>query len=893
LLLADWGQSRLENETRFRFWLWMIALLGVIVPCRLRADWKQEWEAELRHREFLLANWDNLNWTTKLALLRRSLGAFCDALLLQPRRLEDEMFQDLRYGLRMLRKDPGFTVIATMILALGMGANTAIFSVVNAVLLRPLPYPDSERLMQVGRAFGGAQDDGALSEQKFAFVRDHTDSFEALTATQGMGPNVYLSNEDQIDYISGLMVSADFFRVVGVSPLSGRGFTEEDSSTGSRVVILGDELWRRRFGADNNIIGQNIPINGTACTVVGIMPPGFEYFGTHDVFVPMQMNPARPNEGHNWTVIGRLKTNVTRIQASAELNTVFERFRDAYPRQVLRNEFFSVVSWQRTMTNSVRELLLILLGAVGLVMLIACINVANLQLTRAVARQKEMAIRSALGAGNLRLLRQLLTESLTLSLLGGSLGLFVAFAGIKTMLAFLPPEMLPRAHEVKLDTTVLGFALAASLLTGIVFSLAPALQTRRIDLNRILKEGGGKSGAGAARGRLRGALVVVEVALALTLTIGAGLLLRTFANLRGIDPGFDPQDVLTFDMAPKGNNYNTVAQLNDFSRRALERLRGLPGVEAAAMTNKLPLAGWFNLPYKLDGQTDWSGSTEYRLVTPNYFEVMKMTMRQGRPFNDNDSVGSDPVIIVNEAFAQRNYPNDSALGQLLCAGCEYGDPAKRSIVGVVNDTKQRNLNTDSPPTVFIPIAQASEGVKQIVGQPSFALRITGDPSRLGAIVQQEMRALEPAAPLRNLLTLEDLIGTSIARQRFNLSLLGAFAGLGVVLAAVGIYGVMSYGVSQRRHEIGIRVALGAQNADVLKLVVRHGMSLAVAGIALGLGASLGLTRLLKSLLFGVSATDTATFVSIAFLLMLVALLACYLPARKATRIDPMLALRQE
>ena len=883
----------LEQATRFRFWLWLIRAVGVIVPRRLRADWKQEWEAELQHRELLLADWDHLNLKTRIDLLRRSLGAFWDALLLQPQRLEDEMFQDLRYGVRMLRKNPGFTMIATMILAMGIGANTAIFSVVNAVLLRPLPYPASERLMQVGRAFGGVQDDSALSEQKFAFVQNNTDSFEALTATQGMGPNVYLSAEDQIEYVSGLTVSADFFRVLGVFPSRGRGFTQEDSAGGPRVAILGDGLWRRRFGADNNIIGQNIPINGAAYTVVGIMPPGFEYFGTHDVLAPMQMNPARPNEGHNWTVIGRLKTNVSRIQANAELNTVFERFRDSYPRQVLQNESFGVVSWQRTMTNSVRELLLILLGAVGLVLLIACINVANLQLTRAVARQKEIAIRSALGAGRLRLLRQLLTEGLTLSLLGGGLGLFVAFAGIKTMLALLPPEMLPRAHEVKLDATVLGFALATTLLTGIIFSLAPALQTRRIDLNGILKEGWGKSGAGAARGRLRSALVVVEVALALTLTIGAGLLLRTFANLRGIDPGFDPQDVLTFEISPRGNNFNTVAQLNDFSSRALERLRSLPGVEAAAITNKLPLAGWFNLPYKLDGQKDWSGSTEYRLVTPNYFEVMKMTMRQGRPFDENDSLGSDPVIIVNEAFAQRNYANDSALGKILCAGCEYGDPAKRSIVGVVNDTKQRNLNTNAPPTVFIPIAQASEGVKQIVRQPSFALRIQGDSMRLAGVVQQEMRALEPAAPLRNLRTLEDLIGASIAPQRFNLSLLGVFAGLGVLLAAVGIYGVMSYGISQRTHEIGIRVALGAQNADVLKLVVRHGMSLAVAGITLGLGASLGLTRLLKSLLFGVSATDTATFATIAILLLFVALLACYLPARKAAKVDPMLALRHE
>ena len=874
--------------------LWLIRFIGLIVPRRLRVDWAQEWEAELRCRELLLEEWDNLNWKTKRDLLRRSLGAFWDALLLQPARLEDEMFQDLRYGIRMLRKNPGFTAIATIILALGIGANTAIFSVVNAVLLRPLPYPGSERLMQVGRGFAGTQEADALSEQKFAFIRTQIDSFEALTATQGMGSNLYLSDDNQIEYISGLIVSGEFFHVLGVSPATGRGFTqEEDSASGPRVVILGDGLWKRRFGGDNEIIGKDIAINGAGYTVVGIMPAGFEYFGFQDVIVPMRINPARQNEGHNWTVIGRLKPNVTRSSARAELDAAFEKFRAAYPRQVQDKEFFGVVSWQRTMTSSVRELLLILLGAVSFVLLIACINVANLQLTRAVGRQKEIAIRAALGAGRARLLRQLLTEGLTLAMLGGVLGLLVAIWAMNTMLSLIPPEMLPRAHEVSLDARVLCFALGTSLLTGIVFSLAPALQTRRLDLNRTLREGGGKSGAGAARGRLRSGLVIVEVALALTLTVGAGLLLRTFANLRGIDPGFDAHNVLTFEMAPRSNSYNTVAQLNELSGRALERLRSLPGVEAAAVTNRLPLAGWFNLPYKLGDQKDWSGSTEYRLITPDYFQVMKMTMRQGREFNERDTAGSEPVIIVNEAFARRNYQSDSPIGKQLCVGCEYGDPAMRSLVGIVNDTKQRNLSVSAPPTIFIPIAQAAEGVKQIVRQPTFAMRVAGDPVMLTASVQHEMRALEPAAPLRNLRTLEDLVGASIAPQRFNLSLLGIFAGLGLLLAAIGIYGVMSYGVTQRTHEIGIRMALGAQSNDVMGLVVRKGMLLAGAGVALGLLASFGLTRLLKSLLFGVSPTDPATFAAIAILLGFVALLACYLPARKAMKVDPMLALRHE
>lgn len=877
--------------------LWLIRAIGVIVPRQLRADWRQEWEAELQFREELLAEWDRLNWKTRLDLLWRGLGAFWDALLLQPRRMEDEMFQDLRYGVRMLLKNPGFTLIAVLTLALGIGANTAIFTVVNAVLLRPLPYPESEKLMEVGRAFAGSDlaSDLSASEQKFAFLRDQTQSFEAVTATQGMGSNDYLSDENQTEYIRGLIVSVDFFRVLGVPPASGRGFTKEEGSpAGERVVILGDGLWQRRFGADAGMVGKTITLNGGAYTVVGIMPPGFEYSGPQDVFMPMRINPnpASQNQGHNWTVIGRLKQGVTLDQARAELKLVFEKFRAAYPRQADPKEYYGVMSWQAVMTSSVRELLWILLGVVGFVLLIACVNVANLQLTRAAARQKEMAIRTALGAGGGRLLRQLLTEGAVLALLGGGVGLLLALWGVQAMLALLPEGMLPRIGEVHLDGRVLAFAVGASLLTGIAFSLAPAWQTRRVDVNRALKEGGGKTGAGAARGRLRGVLVVV--ALALTLTVGAGLLLRTFANLRGVEPGFAARNVLTYEMAPRGKNYDTVAKLIDFSRRVLERVRRLPGVETAALTNKLPLDGWFNLPYRLAGKSDWSGSTEYRLISPEYFQVMKMSVRRGRPFNDSDAFGTEPVVIVNEAFARRNYASASPLGQQLCIGCEaFGDPALRRVVGVVNDTKQRSLSGDAPATVFIPLPQAPEGVRERVRGASFVLRTAGDPLRLSAAIENEMRQLEPAAPIRNLRSLEQLIGSSIAPQRFNLSLLSLFAGLGLLLAAVGIYGVMAYSVAQRTHEIGIRLALGARVSDVLKLILRQGMTLVMAGVALGLIGAAALTRLLKSLLFGVTATDPLTFSLIAVLLLFVALLACWVPARRAARVDPMVALRYE
>lgn len=805
------------------------------------------------------------------------------------------IWQDMRYGIRMLLKKPGFTLIAFFTLAFGIGANTAIFTVVNAVLLRPLPYPGSEKLMEAGRAFSGSDDVNALSEPKFVFLRDNNPAFEALTATQEMGSNTYLSDESQTEYIRGMIVSADFFRVLGVPPARGRGFTnEEDSPAGERVVILSDGLWRRRFASDTGIVGKTIPLNANAYAVVGIMPPGFEYSGVQDVFVPMGVNPASKNEGHNWTVLGRLKPGVTTGQARSELNQLFEKFRATYPKQVQGNETFGARNWRVNMTSSVRELLWILLGAVSLVLLIACANVANLQLTRAASRQKEMAIRMALGGGSWRLIRQLLTEGVVLALLGGLGGLLVAIWGLDAMRTLLPEGMIPRADEISLDWRVLCFCLSASILTGIVFGLAPAWHMLRVDVNTALKEGASKIGAGSARGRLRSLLVVVEVALALTLTVGAGLLLRTFANLRQVEPGFEARNLLSFEISPRGENYDTVAKISALYLRGLERFRGLPGVEAAAITNKLPLDAQFNFPYRLASQSEFAGAVQYRLITPDYFRVMKMAVVEGRQFDQNDMIGTEPVVIVNEAFARRNFGDGEPLGQRLCIGCErFGDPAMRRVVAVVNDTKQRRLNEASPATVFIPLTQAPEETRGILRQSSFVLRTTGDPLLLSAAIRSEMHQLDPALPVRKLRSMDQLVDRSIAPQRFNLSLLSFFSALGLLLAAVGIYGVMAYSVSQRTHEIGLRMALGAQARDVLRLVVRKGMALALVGVAIGLIASFALTRLMKSLLFGVSATDPATLAGVASLLTCVALLACYIPARRATKVDPLVALRYE
>jgi predicted permease len=804
------------------------------------------------------------------------------------------LWQDLRFGARMLLKKPGFTLIAVITLALGVGANTAIFTVVNAVLLRPLPYPESERLVEIGRAFGGGGA-GSLNEPKFVFLRDNARSFESITGIQS-GSDLYLSDGIEAEYVGNLQVTTDFFRTLGVAPAIGRGFTgEEDSPSGPRVAILGDGLWRRRFGADAGIIGRNISLNGSAYTVVGIMPPGFEYNTPPDVILPMRVNPASSDEGYNWTVIGRLKRGGTPDQARSEALALFDKFGSISSSQFEKGKIeHRLMIWRSSMTADVQTLLWILLGAVNFVLLIACANVANLQLTRAAGRRKEVAVRMALGAGGWRVVRQLLTEGLMLALLGGGAGLLLAIWGLEGMIAAIPKDMIPRIKEINVDWRALLFTLSASVLTGVISGLAPAMQTLRVDVIRNLKEGMGKAGVDVARGRLRNTLVVVEVALAVTLAVGAGLLLRTFANLRGVDKGFDARNTLTFFISPRGDRYKTVAATNDFYRRALERLGSLPGVEAAALTNKLPLDRWLNLPYRLAGQSQWAGAVEYRLISNDYFNVMKMSLRRGRQFNENDAAGSEPVIIINEAFARKNFGAVEPLGQEvhICCG-ERGDTAMRRVIGVVNDTKQRSLNGSAPQTVFIPIGQSTAGMKGEIEYASFALRVTGDPLALSAAVREEMRQLDPAAPVQDLRSMEQLVGRSIAPQRFNMSLLGLFAALGLVLAAVGIYGVIAYGVSQRTHEIGLRMALGAGGGDVVKMVVRQGMTLATIGVLIGLIASYVLMRLLRSLLFGVSATDPLTFALMALSLAMVALLACWIPARRAAKVDPMIALRCE
>ncbi len=804
------------------------------------------------------------------------------------------IWQDLRFGARMLLKKPSFTLIAVLTLALGIGANTAIFTVVNAALLRPLSYSEPERIMRLAPEWPNESFRSA-SETKFIFWRDHSQSFDGVAAVIGIGSGVNLSGDGEPEFVTGVRVSEDFFRVLGVNPAVGRGFTkEEDSLGGERVVILSHGLWNRRFGADPAVAGKSVSINGDPYMVVGVMPEDFRYGDRQlDLYVPMRVNPATAGQGHNYTALSRLRPGVTREQAQAEMKSVFAQFKAAYPRQVWQNEAgIRVEPYLASLTAEARPMPLILLGAVSFVLLIACANVANLQLTQATARQKEMALRQALGASRWSLARQLLTEGVLLALLGGGTGLLLAVWGVDALTALLPQGLIPRSGEIGFDWRALAFTLGASVMTGLIFALAPALQSARVDVNHALKEGGGKGAIGSERGYVRSALVVAEVALALTLLAGAGLLIRSFANLRQVDPGFDPGNVLTFEVAPNGKQYETTAQSADYFRRALEGLRSLPGVESAAVTSNLPLGAWLNFGVGVAGKPDSMNSTEIRMITPDYFNVMKMFLRRGRAFTDADSSGAPPAIIVNETYARRTFLNADPIGQSLTVeGAQV-----YQIVGVVNDVKQFSLGDPAPQTVFIPVAQTPDSLMRAARRfvtMKFAVRATGDPLALGAAVKQEMLKVDPSLPLTNMRSLGQIVARSLAQQRFNSTLLAVFAVIGSLLAAIGVYGVMSYAVTQRTHEIGVRLALGATAGDVLKLIVGKGLALALAGVALGLAAAFALTRLMEDFLFGVKPADPLTFGLISLLLTVVALVACLIPARRAAKVDPMVALRSE
>jgi putative ABC transport system permease protein len=885
--MATPGQNR---KRLWRLHLWLIAIVGVIVPRRLRADWRQEWEAELRSRELLLAEWDNLNWKTKLDLLRRSVGAFWDALLLQPRRLEDEMFQDLRFGLRMLLKHKGFTAIAILTLSLGVGANTAIFSIVNAVLLRPLPFAEPERLLWFGGWVGNDKEQG-VTPADFLDYREQCQSFMQIAASVSDGIPMNLSGGGEPERIKGGYVTANYLDVFGVKPALGRTFAaEEGLEGGDRAVVLSHALWERRFGADPSIINQTITLDKRNATVIGVMPPQFQYPTGVELWLPFSF-PASPQsafrsrEFHFLRPVARLKPGVSRAQAQAEVETIARRLQTLYPKTNANQSLF-LMPLQERLVGNIRLTLLTLLGAVGCVLLIACANVANLLLARASARGREIAVRSALGAGRGRVVRQLLTESLALAALGGLGGMLLAKWGVKLLVA-LGADYLPRADEVRINAPVFGFTLAVALLTGLLFGLAPALQSARLDLTEALKEGGRGAGSGRHRHRTLNLLVVGEVALAMMLLIGAGLLINSFVRLQQVNSGFDEKNLLTARIDIP-NPYGQPEKKQQFFEQLQQRVAALPGVDAVGMVTELPLANQSaNFKFKIEGRPEpapgQDPDADIRNVNHDYFRAMRIPLLKGRSFTEADVRGNAKVVVISDELARLYFAGEDPLGQRLLAGSSSRESYE--IIGIVGDVRHRGLARVLRQTLYFPSLR--------LGYTNLVIRTTNDPVNLAAAVRREVTAIDPNQPIANIKTMERWVSESVAQPRFRTLLLGLFSGAALLLAMVGIYGVMSYAVSQRVHELGVRMALGARAGDVLRLVIKQGMRLTLAGVAIGLAAAFMLTRLIEDLLFGVRATDPLTFATIALLLTGVALVACYLPARRATKVDPMVALRRE
>ncbi|HZS04396.1 MAG TPA: ABC transporter permease [Blastocatellia bacterium] len=802
------------------------------------------------------------------------------------------VWHDLRYGLRVLFKKPGFTVVAVVALALGIGANTAIFSVVNAVLLRPLPYPNPEQLawVWVDNRREGIRED-ITSYPNFEDWRKQNQVFQGLAGVRTQRFN--LTGNGDPEEVRGASVSANFFELMGVSQMTGHGFTTEDEQEGhDQVVVLGHGLWQRRFGGDPGVVGGTISLNGRSMTVVGIMPRGFQFPDKVELWRPLAPNnDLRQARGAFWLpVIGRLKPGVTRAQAQAEMGVIGDRLEQQYPG-ANQGYGINVVTMQEQMVGRIRLALLVLLGAVAFVLLIACANVANLLLVRAASRQREIAIRAALGASRWRVVRQLLTESVLLAVAGGVIGLVVARWGLD-LLVTLGPRDLPRLESVGLDRTVLFFTLGLSLLTGIVFGLVPALQSSRLGLNEVLKEGGRSETGGAGGGRVRGLLVATEIALSLVLLIGAGLLLRSAWRLEQVNPGFSPDHLLKVRLSLPPSKYREGTNVAAFYQQLIERLGALPGVQAvgatsSVMMNRVHASATFSIegrPLPPQGQRP---ELPLDSVSPGYFEALGIPIVKGRAFTEQDKRDGLQVVIVNETMARRFWPGEDPVGKRFT----FGDPGPNAqwltVVGVVRDTKRQGLDTEVRMESFLPHAQDPVRAMEVV------VRTADNPLAMTRTVREAVWAMDRDLPLSEIQTVEQLFGERVAPRRFNLLLFGLFAGVALVLAVVGIYGVMSYAVAQRTHEIGIRMALGAQRGDVVKLVISQGMRMVVTGVVVGLAGAFALTRLMAGLLFGVSAADPLTFALIAVLLLLVALVACYLPARRATRVDPLVALRYE
>jgi predicted permease len=915
-----------HRTTRLRFWLSLVRLVGLIVPRRLRADWRQEWEAELRYREEMLAEWDKLNWQTKLNLLWRSTSAFWDALWLQPKRWEDDMFQDLRYGIRMLLKHKGFTAVAVLSLALGIGANTAIFSLINALMLRMLPVKDAQELVLfkiVGPLTFGYNSNYPLYEM----YRDRNQSFTGIITGANVGRARFLVNapEAEPESVQQQRVSGNFFSVLGVNPIVGRTLTEADDSPANTQpgAVISYEFWQRRFGADPTVVGRQVTVNKTSLTIVGVAPPGFFGFevGTKpEIWWPIKVlnDPNLSRDSSHWIrVIGRLRPGVSVAQAQADVELIFQqqvndvaatRGANWSPTQ-RRNYFERHISLEAGgagytgLRQQFRQPLLILMATVGLVLLIACVNVANLLLARAATRRKEIAVRLALGAGRFRLLRQLLTESVLLSLLGGAAGLLFARVCLRALVTYLP-QQAQTGLDVAPDARVFAFTLAVSVLTGVLFGLVPAWQATRLNLTASLKDQTGGS-TGGSRLRLNKTLVVTQVALSLFLLVGAGLFVRSLRNLQTLDVGMNYDNIVQFSL-DLGGSYN-AQQRSDFYKQLLPRLEALPGVQSATLLYfSLLSGGGIDLDVSVPGYAaapDEKVACNVMAVGPRFFETMKMPILAGRDFGPQDerpvATSTPPVdagpqslasalpqsVVINQAMARYFFGKENPVGKRFSL---KGNGQPYEIIGVTQDAKYVNLREQPPRTFYPYYFQLPDR-----GNMTLQFRTSNGTADYGTTIRQLVRELNPQTQVVGLQMMSDVVNESLVQERFLAQLGSAFSLFALLLACIGLYGVMSYTVARRTSEIGIRMALGAQPFDVVRLVLREVFLLVVLGVGIGLTAALATMRYVSTLLFDLAPNDPLTITVATLLMVGIAVLAGYLPARRAAQVDPLVALRHE
>jgi putative ABC transport system permease protein len=815
--------------------------------------------------------------------------------------------KDLKHALRMFAQSPAFTIAAVAAITLGIGANTAIFSVVNAVLLKPVSFPDPERLV----IFMNTSPQGSGPAASPAKLQHYREQESVVRLVTGFRTGI-------VNYTGGTFpeqlrmgqVTAPFFELFGAPLIRGRGFTaEEDRPGGERVVVLDQRFWESRFNRAEDVVGTSISLGGEPYTIVGVLGRfAFEDFGpTPHVWMPFQLPSNTNDQGHYFQAAGRLNDGVSLEQAQARLQASADEYRRKYPNAIGPNNAFSVEPIRQVLVRNVRTSLLVLAGAVGFVLLIACANVANLLLVRATGRRREIAIRAAIGGSRWRIVRQLLTESVLLSLAGGVLGAILGIVGIRALLS-INTAGLPRIGEfgalVGVDWRVLTFALLASLGTGILFGLIPALQSSKADLTATLKESSGRSGTGFRQNKMRSVLVVTEVALALVLLVGSALLIRTAVALASVDPGFDASNVLTMRMSLSGKGYEDPEVVEHLVRNAADRLRALPGVEEASATCCVPLQGGYGLPFTIvgrpvDGPGPYHGGGGWMTISPGYFEVFRIPIKRGRSFNDRDTSSSTPVAIINEAMARQYWGDGNPLDDRLVIGRgvmrEFAGERERQIVGVVGDTRDGGLNDDPSPKMFIPQAQVPGPVNVLnlrLSPMAWVVRTRTEPLAMSAAIQEELRQAT-GLPLSNVHSMEEVVSLSVSRQRFNMWLMTVFGASALLLAAIGIYGLMAYAVEQRTQEIGIRLALGARASQVARMVVLQGMALVIAGVAVGLTGAFALSRVIATFLFGVTARDPLVFAAVPLVLTVIALAAVWLPARRASRVDPVIALRYE